>query len=74
MTLGGEGDCGVSSSCLLLPLAVLSRAMEEEYGDHVGEIGSLGYEAKRAGIAPALCYALGRAEFSWHTAGLHVVS
>jgi hypothetical protein len=34
MTLGGEGDSGVSSSCLLVPLAVL--AMEEKYGDYVG--------------------------------------
>jgi hypothetical protein len=39
MTLGGEGDCRVSLSCLLVPLVVLS--MEEKYGDHVRWIGTL---------------------------------
>jgi hypothetical protein len=46
--------------------------MEEKYGE-MNRVAELpGYDAKRAEIAPALCHALGRADFSWHTAGLHV--
>ena len=70
MTLGGEGDGLVSSPRLLVTMAGLS--MEEKYGDHAGGIESLGYEVKRAGMTPALCRALDRADCSWHTAVLRV--